>query len=100
MQGLLGRTSNSLTKIKATKTFTRSSILRESKRAAAADSTLIKTVQFNITINANAQEESDRQNMFCLAALVLEEGATKDTTAIVSKDITDTILRTSDGSDQ
>ena len=52
-----------------------------------------------ITTNADAQDEADRINMFCLTAIGAKEGAATGISKVVGADITDTTLRTTDGQD-
>jgi hypothetical protein len=50
-----------------------------------------------IATNSDAQEEADRQNTYRLAAIEVKEGVAAGITKIIGKDITNPILRTSDG---
>ena len=99
MKGLLADTSNFLNAILSTKLVTRSSVLKVSKTAAAAASTSTNTVEPKITTNADAQEEADRINMFCLAVIVAKQGADAGISKVVGMDITDATLCTTDGQD-
>ena len=55
------------------------------------------SVQPEIATNSDAQEEAGRQNTYQLAAIRVKEGVAGGITKIVRKDITNPILRTSDG---
>ena len=52
-----------------------------------------------ITTNANAQDEADRQNTARLAKIGVKEAISAVITSIVGAHITNPILRTMDGSD-
>ena len=100
MKGLLSTTHNTLNRYKATIAIKRKDILRESKEEAALLSASAgATIAPEITTNSDAQDEADRQNTFRLAAVGAKEGIAEGITALVGKDITNPILRTSDGSD-
>ena len=98
MKGLLSTTKNTLTEYTATISIKHKDILRDSKDAA--DRLTINsgtTVQPEIAMNSNAQEEADRQNTYRLAAIGVKEEVAEGITKIVGKDITNPILRMSDG---
>ena len=98
MKGLLSTATNTLTEYKATISIKRKDVLKDSKDAAARlSSSSGTTVQPEIAINSDAQEEADRQNTYRLAAIGVKEGVAAGITKIVGKDITNPILRTSDG---
>ena len=101
MQGLLSDTSNLLTKIKSTKTLlehpsSKNSVKsQQRRRVATTASTSTTTVHPHGTANTDAQEDADWQNMSCLAALGVNEGAVAGIATIIGKEITDATLRTS-----
>ena len=98
MMGLLSTATNTLTEYKATISIKRKDVLKDSKDAAARlSSSSGTTVQPEIVTNSDAQEEADRQNTYRLAAIGVKEGVAAGITKIVGKDITNPILRTSDG---
>ena len=98
MKGLLSTATNTLTEYKATISIKRKDVLKDSKDAAARlSSSSGTTVQAEIVTNSDAQEEADRQNTYRLAAIGVKEGVAAGITKIVGKDITNPILRTSDG---
>ena len=98
MMGLLSTTKNTLMDYKATISIKRKDVLRDSMEAADR-LTIISgtTAQPEIATNSDAQEEADRQNTYRLAAIGVKEGVAEGITKIVGKDITNRILRTSDG---
>ena len=90
--------ANTLTEYKATISIKCKELLKDSKDAAARlSSSSGTTVQAEIVTNSDAQEEADRQNTYRLAAIGVKEGVAAGITKIVGKDITNPILRTSDG---
>jgi ElaB/YqjD/DUF883 family membrane-anchored ribosome-binding protein len=98
MKGLLSTATNTLTEYKATISIKRKDVLKDSKDAAPRLSSSSGTmVQPEIATNSNAQEEADRQNTYRLAAIGVKEGVAAGITKIVGKDITNPILRTTDG---
>ena len=98
MKGLLSTAKNTLTKYKATISIKRKDVLKDSKDAADhLSNSSGTTVQPEITTNSDAQEEVDRQNTYRLAAIGVKEGVAAGITKIVGKDITNPILRTTDG---
>ena len=99
MKGLLLSMVNTLCKVKSTHVRTCASILEASKKSADVANTSSKTVTTEITTHGDAQEETDRQNMFIRAVIRAKEGITEGITDIVSSNIADAILRTSDGTD-
>ena len=100
MKGLLADATNDLNSIKSTNLVNRSSILKSSKRSTEAATTLANaTIEPEITSNQDAQEESDRLNMFRLAAIRAKEGVAAGISKVVGTDIMDTTLRTTDGHD-
>ena len=90
MKGLLSESANKLTGFKANVAITRADVKKASKDAAALVSS--KEVA-EITTNEDAQEEANRQNVFRLASIGVEEGVGKEITARVGTAITNPILR-------
>ena len=66
---------------------------------AQAASSTSNIVAPEITTNADAQDKVDRQNTSRLAAIGVKEAIAAAITAIVGAQITNLILRTTDGSD-
>jgi hypothetical protein len=98
MKGLLSTANNTLTEYKANISIKHKDVLKDSKDTAGCLSNSSGTpVQPEITTNSDAQEEADRQNTYRLAAIGVKEGVAAGITKIVGKDITNPILRTSDG---
>ena len=98
MSGLCTKTSD-LAKITTTSVATIQSVLNEAAAKARAASTLTHTVSPSITTRSDAQEEADRINLLNQAVIGAKEGAAEAITNKVGSDITDTILKTADGSD-
>ena len=95
MRGLLTvAPTNLLTTIKAMSLATRATFLAVSKAAAAAISTTLAPVEPDIKINADAQDQVDRQNMYILAVVGAKEGVAAGVTTISGKESTDAVLRT------
>ncbi len=98
MKGLLSAANNTLTEYKATISIKCKDVLKDSKDTTDRLSIISGTpVQPEITTNSDAQEEADRQNTYRLAVIRVKEGVAAGITKIVGKDITNPILRTSDG---
>jgi hypothetical protein len=98
MKGLLSTATNTLTEYKATNSIKRKDVLKGSKDAAAhLSSSSGTTVQAEIVTNSDAQEEADRQDTYQLGAIGVKEGVAAGITKLVGKDITNPILRTTDG---
>ena len=74
-------------------------MLAASRAAADIVSTNTSTVEPEIAINSNAQDEADRQNVFRLTAIGVKEEIAEGITKIVIKDTTNPILRTTENSD-
>ena len=74
-------------------------MLAASRAAADIVSTNTSTVEPEIAINSNAQDEADRQNVFRLTAIGVKEEIAEGITKIVRKDTTNPILRTTENSD-
>ena len=100
MKKLLDDGDNLLTKVKATDAVTAGAVLQASK--AKADQ---KTTTTGVTVapvfvkRIEAQEEADRLNVINQSVIGAKEGVTEGVTLKVGSDITDSILRTPDGSD-
>jgi len=98
MKGLLSTATNTLTEYKATISIKCKDVLKDSKDATARlSSSSGTTVQPEIATKSDAQEEADRQNTYRLAAIRVKEEVAVGITKIVGKDITNPILRTTDG---
>ena len=74
-------------------------MLTASRAATDLVSTNTSTVDPEIAINSNAQDEADRQNVFRLTAIGVKEEIAEGITKIVRKDTTNPILRTTENSD-
>ena len=99
MVGLGSETPNTLTNYKSNVAIKKSDITRQSIPEAQAASSTINIVAPNITTNADAQGEADRQNAARLAEIRVKEAIAAAITSIVGAQITNPILRTTDGSD-
>ena len=73
-------------------------MLAASRAAADRSSTNDSTAKPEITNNSDAQEKSDRQNVFRLASIGVKEGIVEGITKIVGRDITNPILWMTDNS--
>ena len=83
----------------STNGITVGSVIKEAKLHAAACSTSTgKTVLPTITAQAEAQEEANRLNVINQAVISAKEDAADAITKLVDSNITNTILRTPDGS--
>ena len=100
MTKLLNDGVNLLTMVKATDAITAGSVLKAAQKKAddQTKSTGI-TAQPVIIKRIEAQEEADRLNVINQSVIGAKEGVTEGVTTKVGSDITDTILRTADGSD-
>jgi hypothetical protein len=100
MNKLLDDGDNLLTTVKATDAITAGAVLQASKAKADQES-LSKgtTVAPAIVKRIEAQEEADRLNVINQSVIGAKEGVTEGVTLKVGSDITDSILRTPDGSD-
>ncbi len=99
MEKLLKDGTNLLTNIKSTDAITVNSVLKTAKdrvnAASKASSTMITPT---ITSQSEAQEEADRLNVINQSFIGAKEGVVKAVTKLVGRDITDAVLRTTDGS--
>jgi hypothetical protein len=100
MKKLLDDGDNLLTRVKATDAVTADAVLKESKDEAKLQSTISGTTVAPVFVKrAEAQEEADRLNVINQSVIGAKEGVTEGVTIKVGSDITDSILRTADGSD-
>ena len=100
MKGLLSTAKNTLTDYKAHISIKHKDVLKDSKNAAdrlSSSSSSGTPVQPEIATNSDAQEEADRQDTYQLGAIGVKEGVAAGITKLVGKDITNPILRTTDG---
>ena len=98
MKGLLSNISNTLKKYKSTIHIKNRDVLAASRAAANCASPDDSSVDPEITNNSDDQDESDRHNVFRLAASSIKEEITEGITKIVGRDITNPILWTTDDS--
>ena len=100
MSDLLKDATNALNSIKSTDLVDANTILKEAKKEAA-----ILSKQTGLTekpafeTRSDAQEEADRRNFAYQAAIGAKEGAAEAITEKVGSDITDSVLRNTDGKD-
>ena len=73
MVGLSSETPNTLTNYKSNVAIKKSDVKRQSIAEARAASSTINVVAPDITTNADAQDEADRQNMAQLASIGVKE---------------------------
>ena len=99
MVGLGSKTPNMLINYKSNVTTNKSDVKRQSISEVQAASSKINIVAPDITTNANAQDEADRQNIARIASIEVKEAILAAITSIVGAQITNRILRTTDGSD-
>ena len=98
MKGLISTAKNTLTEYKATISIKRKDVLKDSKDATdRLSNSSGTTVQPEIATNSDTQDEVDRQNTYRMVAIGVKEGVAAGITKIVGTDITNPILRTSDG---
>ena len=90
-------TPNMLTNYKCNVAIKKSNVKRQSIAEAQAASSKINIVAPEITTNANVQDEADRQNTARLAVIGVKEAISAANTLIVRAQITNPILRTTDG---
>jgi hypothetical protein len=99
MSGLASKMSK-LSKITTTTIATVKSILDDTKAVARAESAATgTTIAPSMTEQSDAQEEADRINLLNQAVIGAKEGFVKAVTNKVGTDITDSVLKTADGSD-
>jgi hypothetical protein len=83
---------------KSNKAVTPEAVLKEAKEAATKESKAAgTTVTPAFTLCSEAQEEVDRHNVAAQAMIGAKEGIVEALTALVGTNITDSVLRTSDG---
>ena len=99
MVGLVSETPNTLTNYKSNVAIKKSNVKRQSIAEAQAASSTINNVAPKIATNADAKDEADRQNTARIAAIGVKEAIPAAITLIVGAQITNPILRTTDGSD-
>jgi len=101
MKPLLDKTSD-ISKIKSTDTANYLTVLRASKREAEEETKKTNdgtVIQPTFSTRTDAQEEADRLNQIYQAVIGAKEGATKAIIEKVGTDITDSVIRTIDGTD-
>ena len=99
MVGLGRETPNTLTNYKSNVTTNKSDVKRQSIAEAQTASSTINIVAPGIKTNIDAQDKADRQNTARLAAIGVKDAIAAAITSIVGAQITNPILRTTDGSD-
>jgi hypothetical protein len=99
MEKLLNDGVNLLTLVKSTDAITASYAIKKAKnRADELTASTGKTVIPSITSQAEAQEEANQLNVINQSVIGAKEGVVKAITKLVGSNVTDTILRTSNGS--
>ena len=98
MVGLGSETPNTLTCYQSTVAIKKSNVKKQSIPESQAASLTDNIVAPEITTNSDAQDESDRQNMARLAAIGVKDAIAAAIKSIVGAQITNPILRTTDGS--
>ena len=96
--GLGSKTPNTLTNFKSSVAIKKSDVKRQSIVKAQASSSTSNIFAPEITTKSNAQDEADRQNTARLAAIGVKEAISAAITLIVGAQITNPIVRTTDGS--
>ena len=99
MVGLDSATPNTLTGYQLNIAIKKSNVTKQSIAEAEAVRSKDNIIAPKITMNADAQDEADRQNTARLAAIGVKEAITAMITSIVGAQITNPILCTTDGSD-
>jgi hypothetical protein len=83
---------------KSNKAVTPEAVLKEAKETVAKESNATgTTVTLAFTLCSEAQEEVDRHNVAAQAMIGAKEGIVEALTALVGTNITNIVLRTSDG---
>ncbi len=78
--------------------MTPEAVLKETKEAAAKESKVTgTTVAPTFTLCSEAQEEADRRNIAAQVMIGAKEGVVEALTALAGTNITNSVLRTSDG---
>ena len=98
MKALGSDVSNALDKYKSIIHIKKIDVLAASRAAANRASTNNSTAEPVIANKSDAQDKSDRQNIFRLVAIGVKESIAEGITNIVGRDITNPILRTTDKS--
>ena len=99
MVGLDRETSNTLTGYQSNVAIKKRDVKKQLIAEAHAASSTVNIVVPKITTNVDTQYEADRQNTASLAAIRVKEAIAAAITSIVGAQITNPILRTTDGSD-
>ena len=99
MVGLGSETPNTLTKLKSNVAIKKSNVKKQSIAEAAAEISTTNIVAPEITTNTYNQDEEDWQNTARIAAIGVKEEIAAEITVIVSAEITNQIVCTTDGSD-
>jgi hypothetical protein len=100
MVKLLGNGVNILTRVQSTDAITAGSVLKlAKKRADELSTTTGKTFLPTFTTQTETQEEVDQLNVINQSVIGAKEAVVKAISKLVDSDITNTILRTADGSD-
>ena len=99
MVGLGSKTPNTLTSYKSNVAIKKNDVKRQLIAEAQAASSTSNIVAPGIMTNADAQDEAYRQNTARLTEIGVKEAIAAVITSIVGAQITNPILRTTDGSD-
>ena len=97
MIGLGRETPNALTNYESNVAIKKSNAKRQSIAEAQAASSTINIVAPKITTNADAQDKADRQNTARLMEIGIKQTIAAAITLIIGAQITNPILRTTDG---
>ena len=98
MVGLGRKMPNTLTSYQSYVAIKKSDVKKQSIAKAQVASSTGNIVAPEITMNADAQDESDRQNTERLTTIGVKEAMAATISSIVGAQITNPILRTTDGS--
>ncbi len=99
MEKLLGSSNNLLMLVKSTDAITAESVIKAAKkRENKLTATTSKNVIPSITTQTEAQEEANQLNIINQLVIGAKEGVVKAITKLVGSDVTNTILRTANGS--
>jgi len=99
MVKLLDDGDNIPTQVQSINPITAKSVLKLAKNQADTLSTTTgKSILPTITTRTEAQEEANRLNVINQSVIGAKEGVVKAISKLIRSDITDTILRTADGS--
>jgi hypothetical protein len=100
MEKLLNDGNNLITLVKSTDAIMASYVVKEAKnRADKLTASINKTVLPSITSRSEAQEEANQLNVINQLVIGAKEGVAKAITKLVGNNITNAILRTTNGSD-